>query len=231
MSGPFVIDQASTHGRVTSEPLIAESVGASLWCVILIATLGFRIVRHQIGEYSPVGRVARALLPFGAILAAASFWPQAGRNAGVLAAGWLLVCDLAAIDGVWRLLHGGYRSAESVCSSASFLYLAVGSSWLVLSRLGIAPFHLPAIRRFAGSTGATTIFRIAAVSLLIGMTLVAAYAVGEFTGSYWLVIPQMTRFHGPANALGFALCGLLGWTLAYERGSASRGEPRRLTAS
>ena len=55
---------------------------------------------------------------------------------------------------------------------------------------------------------------ISALSLTAGMTLVAAYAIGEFTQRDWLLIPQMTRFHGTANALGFALCGLLGWTLA-----------------
>jgi hypothetical protein len=56
---------------------------------------------------------------------------------------------------------------------------------------------------------------VSALSLVIGMMLVGAYAVGEYTERYWLVIPQMARFHGTANALGFALCGLSGWTLRY----------------
>jgi len=304
-----------------------EAVGALLWCVIAIQAmagrswlgpievlfllaplvhvqLGFRVVQRQLDEYSPVGRVARALLPFAGVLAAASFGPPAGRTAAVLAAGWLLVCGLAALDGLWRLLHGAYRSVESLCNSVSFLYLAVGAVWLVLSRLGITPFHLPAQtvllaavhftftgftlpivasatvralrarKPFADAAVAGAVFRfvaagillgppflaagnilavpwlklvgalllavvsivlagllmtllpettprsasvllgISAISLAAGMTLVGAYAVGEFTERYWLLIPQMARFHGTANALGFAFCGLLGWTLA-----------------
>jgi hypothetical protein len=35
------------------------------------------------------------------------------------------------------------------------------------------------------------------------------YAVSEFSGYYLVIIPQMVRFHGISNALGFALCGLL----------------------
>jgi YndJ-like protein len=58
------------------------------------------------------------------------------------------------------------------------------------------------------------LLRISALSLVAGMMLVGVYAVGEFTGRYWLLVPEMARFHGTANALGFALCGLLAWTFA-----------------
>jgi hypothetical protein len=330
------MEHSSTHGGVRSARLTTEAGGALLWCLIVIAALvgrswlapmeilfllaplvhvqlGFRVVQRQVGEYSPVGRVAHSLLPFAAILAAASFWPPPGRTAAILATGWLVVCGLAALDGLWRLLRGGYRSADSVCNSVSFLFLAVGSVWLILSRLGITPFHLPAQTVFlavvhfhftgfvllivAGATGralrtlgpfadsavARTLFRfvaagiicgplllaagnilviplfklvgalllavvsiglagliaaqlpgieprparvllaVSALSLVAGMTLVGAYTVGEFTERYWLLIPQMARFHGTANALGFGLCGLLGWTLASGRG-ISRSE-------
>src|SRR5260370_38337272 len=86
--------------------------------------LGFRVVRRLFGEYSPLGRLAVIVLPFGAISAATSFWLPVGRTVAVLAAGWFLVCGLAALDGLWRLLRGGYRSAESFFLSASFAYLA-----------------------------------------------------------------------------------------------------------
>jgi YndJ-like protein len=327
MSGPSVMDHSSTHGGVRSARLTAEAVGALLWLVIVIAALagrsrlgpieilfllaplvhvqlGFRVVQRQVGEDSPVRRVAHSLLPCAAILAAASFWPPPGRPAAVLATGWLVVGGLAALDGLWRLLRGGYRSADSVCNSVSFLFLAVGSVWLILSRLGITPFHLKpqtvflavvhfhftgfvllvvagatgralrTLRPFADSAVARNTFRfvvagiicgpillaagnilvipllklvgallltvasiglagmlaallpeiepqparalltVSGLSLVAGMMLVGAYTVGEFTESYWLLIPQMARFHGTANALGFGLCGLLGWTLA-----------------
>lgn len=317
-----------------SAGLTAEAGGALLWCVIAIAALwrqswlglieilfllaplvhvplGFRIVERQVGAYTRAGRVAHFLLPWAAILVAASFWPPSGRTAGMLATGWLAVCGLAALDGLWRLFRGGYRSADGVCHSVSFLFLAVGSVWLVLSRLGIRPFDLPSQTVFlavvhfhftgfvlltvAGATGsalrtrvpsgvsasaiirfplvvagviagplllaagnilaipvfklvgavllavvsfglasqivwllplvqprrARVLLAVSALSLVAGMGLVGVYTVGEFTGRYWLVIPEMARFHGTANALGFGLCALLGWTIAF----SDRGEP------
>jgi len=137
---------------VTSARVIGEVVAASLWCLIVIAAmvgrswlgpieilfllaplvlvpLGFRLVQRQVGEYSLVGRAARSVRPFAAILAAASFWPPAGRAAAVPATAWLLVCGLAAIDDLWWLVQRGSRSAEGVCNSVSFFYLAVGAVW------------------------------------------------------------------------------------------------------
>jgi hypothetical protein len=60
---------------------------------------------------------------------------------------------------------------------------------------------------------ARVLLGISALSLAVGMTLVGAYTVGEFTQRYWLLVPEMARLHGTANAVGFGLCGLLGWTL------------------
>lgn len=313
---------------------VVAVVGVLLWCAIAVGSimrrfwlgpievlfllaplvhvpLGFRVVRRLFGEYSLLGRLAVLVLPFGAISAATSFWLPVGRTAAVLAAGWFLVCGLAALDGLWRLLRGGYRSAEGFCISASFAYLAVGGVWLVLSRSGTIPMHFAepivlltavhfhfmgfALPIVAGATGhelgkhepigysalERNIFRfvaagiiagpaivaagfvlssaslklvgalllatasiglagfllsvlprigprltkvllsISAMSLIVGMILAAAYAVGEFTERYWLLIPQMARLHGTTNALGFTLCGLLGWTLAV--GTEERG--------
>ena len=101
MSGPSVVGRSSMHESVTSARVIGEVVAASLWCLIVIAAmvgrswlgpieilfllaplvlvpLGFRLVQRQVGEYSLVGRAARSVRPFAAILAAASFWPPAG---------------------------------------------------------------------------------------------------------------------------------------------------------
>jgi hypothetical protein len=52
---------------------------------------------------------------------------------------------------------------------------------------------------------------VSAICLIIGMLFTYIYAIGQFTGHYWVTIPAMARFHGLANALGFTLCGLLGW--------------------
>ncbi len=159
-----------------------------------------------------------------------------------------------AIDGLWRLARDGGRSVEGVCSSAGFLYLFIGSIWLILSRRGATPFHYPprtvllaavhfhftgfALPIVAGATAhasrareggaarALLAFRFIVAGILVGPALLAAgnvrhsptlklvYALGEFSAHNWLSVPEMACFHGTINALGFALCGLLGWALA-----------------
>ncbi len=54
---------------------------------------------------------------------------------------------------------------------------------------------------------------LSAVALVVGMGCAALYAWGRLTGSELLSIPLMYRVHGAVNALGFALPGLIGWTL------------------
>jgi hypothetical protein len=49
------------------------------------------------------------------------------------------------------------------------------------------------------------------------MALALAYAVGEVTSHAIVSLGQMARIHGPLNALGFVLTGLVGWTLMAPR--------------
>ncbi len=60
---------------------------------------------------------------------------------------------------------------------------------------------------------AQTLLTVSAICLIIGMLFTYAYAISEFSGYYLVVIPQMVKFHGLTNALGFALGGLLGWNI------------------
>jgi hypothetical protein len=48
------------------------------------------------------------------------------------------------------------------------------------------------------------------------MTMIFAclYALGRFTGITTVNISLMVQVHGLSNALGFVLCGLLGWMIA-----------------
>ncbi|HVU33553.1 MAG TPA: YndJ family transporter [Opitutaceae bacterium] len=53
---------------------------------------------------------------------------------------------------------------------------------------------------------------IAGVSLFFAMLLAGSYAVRAFLVPLpWLGLPQMRAIHGTVNALGFGLCGTLGW--------------------
>lgn len=60
---------------------------------------------------------------------------------------------------------------------------------------------------------ARLLLRIAAGLLIPGMLLVVVYTLGEYTGTYWLVIPQMAHLHGPLNGPGFVLLSLLAWVI------------------
>ena len=59
---------------------------------------------------------------------------------------------------------------------------------------------------------ARALLAIAGGSLFFGMTLAGLYAIRAYAAPWpWLGIPQMRALHGTLNALGFGLCGVLGW--------------------
>jgi hypothetical protein len=64
------------------------------------------------------------------------------------------------------------------------------------------------------------LLRISAVSLLFSMPLAVAYAWGQ-VATPLVSLAAMARFHGTANALGFGLCGLLGWARLTNDAGAS----------
>lgn len=49
--------------------------------------------------------------------------------------------------------------------------------------------------------------------LMVTMLLAVGYAIGEFTSVVQLSVPQMAQFHGWANSLGFAACGMVAWAI------------------
>ena len=53
-----------------------------------------------------------------------------------------------------------------------------------------------------------------AVSLSMTMVLACVYALGEFVGTPWIDIEHMALIHGLVNVFGFALPGMLAWTIA-----------------
>lgn len=53
---------------------------------------------------------------------------------------------------------------------------------------------------------------VSGAALFFGMVLGALFAVREFAQPFpWLGVPQMRMLHGTVNAIGFGLCGVLGW--------------------
>jgi hypothetical protein len=54
---------------------------------------------------------------------------------------------------------------------------------------------------------------VAGASVAAGMILAAVWAIGEYPLQAFVNIRQMAQFHGILNAVGFAACGLMGWTI------------------
>jgi len=57
---------------------------------------------------------------------------------------------------------------------------------------------------------------VAAGSIAAGMILAAVWAAGEYPLQAFVNIRQMAEFHGVLNAVGFTVCGLVGWRLRKE---------------
>jgi hypothetical protein len=54
---------------------------------------------------------------------------------------------------------------------------------------------------------------VAGASVAAGMVLAAVWAIGEYPLQAFVNIRQMAEFHGVLNAVGFVVCGLLGWSV------------------
>jgi len=88
---------------------------------------------------------------------------------------------------------------------------------------GLALYFLTAIRNLQPRV-AQVFVTISAFSVLFAMFFAAVWAMGEFPLQPFVHLDQMARFHGTANALGFVLCGLVGWTIATSRAALRKGE-------
>jgi hypothetical protein len=94
----------------------------------------------------------------------------------------------------------------------------------VVSEAGLAVFFLVAIRHLE-PRWTRGFVALSAASLLGAMGLAALWAIGEFPLQQFVHLAEMAKFHGTANALGFTICGLLGWTFSQttRRNRASGG--------
>ncbi len=66
----------------------------------------------------------------------------------------------------------------------------------------------------AKNNGGRWLLFVAGGSVAAGMILVVVWAIGEYPLQAFVNIRQMAEFHGVLNAVGFVVCGLLGWSVA-----------------
>lgn len=68
------------------------------------------------------------------------------------------------------------------------------------------------------SFGVKILFMLCGLALMFGMLQAALYGVRFYLVLEWPAIPWMRALHGTANALGFGLLGVLGWSFAARAG-------------
>ena len=86
---------------------------------------------------------------------------------------------------------------------------------LALAAACVAIFHVRLALEPATPKHARALLGIAGASLFFGMVLAALYALRGYAAPIdGLGLPQMRAIHGTINAVGFGLCGLLGWRRA-----------------
>lgn len=133
-----------------------------LFAPLVIVPLGLELGRVR-GVTGTLGEIAGWLQPFGAALAVVAMWIPVGKWAGVAAAGWMVVCAVAATDGliaVWKILRRKRTGESPVPKQVSLgtkvsptplvalaigvakIDLAVGGAWLLASRMGWRPMGI-----------------------------------------------------------------------------------------
>jgi hypothetical protein len=124
-------------------------------------------------------------------------WPSTASRAA--AYGAILSVPLTAAGITVTQLWGRYEleAFSAICVALSGWLTAGVYIWAVL-RPG-----LPLLTRL--------LWFICAVCLTCSMLLALGYAVRTWWPVEWLAIPNMRAWHGTANALGVAGCGVLGW--------------------
>jgi hypothetical protein len=63
---------------------------------------------------------------------------------------------------------------------------------------------------------------LSSASVVAGMALAAMWALGEYPLQAFMDLGRMERYHGVLNALGFGICGLVGWTYAVRKKELAR---------
>ena len=113
-----------------------------------------------------------------------------------------------AITGIPSLALGITFSPSLECAAA----LLLASS--LVSAAGLTVFVV--LPRVTHRT-ARVMLAVSAASVVAAMLFAGIYALGKYNGRDWLDIPEMAAVHGVINAVGFSLCGLVGWNLVGEK--------------
>ena len=150
---------------------------------------------------------------FGAPLLTRAAAPAA-QNATTLKRTLFRIVAAAVLAGP-GLLAAGFVLGPRLKLAAALL--------LVTGEIGLSLFFLVAVRTMRPRS-AQVLVALSAASVLFAMIFAGAWAIGEYPLQPFVHLAQMAKFHGTANALGFTVCGLLGWTIAGRGATPTKGE-------
>jgi hypothetical protein len=213
---------------------------ASLWLIVLIvlALHGLGLLREPRSSPRVALAAACLLVPVGGVWLVIS---RLGRGflgfeepIPLLTAvhfHYAAFATLTLIGRAGAALRGRVHAAIVGAVIVGTLLVVVGISFLPVFELlgalaiagGLSTFAwltlVEVVPRAGWRSGA--LLAVSAASILAGMACAVAWAVGRVTDWSFISLGEMARVHGPLNALGFCLCGLLGWTLAPRNLSAA----------
>jgi hypothetical protein len=84
---------------------------------------------------------------------------------------------------------------------------------IVLGQFGLATGMVRVAVGTENSVGRTMLL-LSSGSVVAGMVLAATWALGEYPLQPFVDLARMERYHGVLNAVGFGICGLIGWMKA-----------------
>ncbi|MEM6285209.1 MAG: YndJ family protein [Chloroflexota bacterium] len=184
------VDAALIYAPISGVWLVAYCFGFPLLTFdpVLVLLTGVHFVYVTMGALIIAGMV-------GNLLEGSGVWPM------YRAIAWVNVVSPALVAaGITTTQFTGRIALEALA------VLIFASSFVLLSLL-MGSRHLP------DAPGVRMLILLSGGALLVTMALALAYSSGRFTGWWTLTIPQMVRWHGWLNAVGFTLCGLLAWNL------------------
>ena len=84
---------------------------------------------------------------------------------------------------------------------------------IVVGQFGLAP-GMVRVALGAANPVARALLIFSSGCVIAGMALAATWALGEFPLQQFVDLGRMERYHGALNAVGFGICGLIGWMKA-----------------
>jgi hypothetical protein len=92
---------------------------------------------------------------------------------------------------------------------AAVILIVVGQVGLATGMVRVAMGNVNLVAR--------TLLLLSSGCIVAGMALAASWALGEYPLQSFVELGRMERIHGTLNAIGFGICGLIGWINVAEK--------------